>query len=107
MIEDYAKVRLDYVSTSSVDDEPALLARTRALQNEMWQVLKPLVQREPTPVTSSLMASLNDMFDASLSNRFAFDSRTPKHLPLMLLAGAILAIGALGFQIGRRQATVR
>jgi hypothetical protein len=40
------------------------------------------------------------MFDASLLSRFAFDSRTPRHLPLMLLVGAVLAIGALGFQIG-------
>jgi len=99
-IEDYAKVRLAYVTTPSVEGEPALIARTNALQQEIWQHLKPLAQREPTPVTASLIAALNAMFDASLSNRFAFDGRTPGHLPLMLLAGAILAIGALGFQIG-------
>jgi hypothetical protein len=62
--------------------------------------LRSLIQREPTPVTAALQAALNDMFDASLANRFAFDSRTPSHLPLMLLVGAVLAIGALGFQIG-------
>ncbi len=99
-IEDYAKVRLAYVTTPSVDGEPALITRTNALQHEIWQQLKPLVQREPTPVTASLIAALNEMFDASLSSRFAFDSRTPAHLPLMLLVGAVLAIGALGFQIG-------
>jgi len=99
-IEDYAKVRLDYVTTPSAAGEPALIARTSALQQEIWQHLKLLVQREPTPVTASRIAALNDVFDAALSNRFAFDSRTPAHLPLMLLVGAILAIGALGFQIG-------
>ena len=99
-IEDYAKVRLDYVTTPSADAEAALIARTNALQHEIWQDLTPLVQREPTPVTASLIVALNEMFDASLSNRFAFDSRTPRHLPLILLVGAILAIGALGFQIG-------
>lgn len=100
LIEDYAKVRLAYVSTPSTEAEAALIRQTNALQSQMWQALKPLAQREPTPVTSSLMAALNDMFDASLSGRFAFDSRTPKHLPLMLLCGTLLAIGALGFQIG-------
>lgn len=100
LIEQYAQVRLNYVRTPNVGDEPMLLARTNALQTEIWQHLTPLVQQAPTPISASLMASLNDMIDASLSNRFAFDSRTPRHLPIMLLCGALLAIGALGFQIG-------
>jgi hypothetical protein len=100
MIEDYAKVRLAYVNAPTEADEPPLIARTNAMQSEIWQALRPLIQREPTPITAGLEAALNDMFDASLSNRFAFDSRTPRHLPVMLLVGAALAIGALGFQIG-------
>jgi hypothetical protein len=100
MIEDYAKLRLAYVTAPTEADEPPLIAGTNTLQAEIWVPLRSLIQREPTPVTAALEAALNDMFDASLSNRFAFDSRTPRHLPLMLLVGAALAIGALGFQIG-------
>jgi hypothetical protein len=99
LIEDYARVRLDYVKATA-DKELALLARTNAMQSQMWAGFKPLVQREPTPITASLMAALNDMFDASLSSRFALVSKTPQHLPVMLLCGALLAIGAMGFQIG-------
>jgi hypothetical protein len=100
MVEDYAKVRLAYVTAPSEADEPPLIARTNAMQTEIWQALRPVIQREPTPITAGLETSVNDMFDASLLSRFAFDSRTPRHLPLMLLVGAVLAIGALGFQIG-------
>src|ERR1700722_3802719 len=74
MVEDYAKVRLAYVTAPSEADEPPLIARSNAMQNEIWQALRPLIQREPTPVPVALQAALNDMFDASLSNRFAFDS---------------------------------
>ena len=40
MIEDYAKVRLAYVTAPTEADEPPLIARTNALQNEIWLPLR-------------------------------------------------------------------
>ncbi len=99
-VEDYAKVRLAYVTAPTTDLEPALIAQTNALQNDIWSNVQTLAQRAPSPITASLVASLNEMFDASSSQRFAFDSRVPEHLPLMLFVGALLAIGAMGFSLG-------
>ncbi len=99
-VEEYAKVRLDYVVAESRDAEAPFISRTSALQNEIWKDVQTLARRAPSPMTASLVASLNDMFDASLSQRFAFDSRVPGHLPLMLFGGALLAIGAMGFSLG-------
>jgi hypothetical protein len=99
-VAEYAKVRLDYAAAPTADPEPGLIARTSALQDDIWKHVQRLTQRAPTPITASLVASLNDMFDASASQRFAFDSRVPGHLPLMLFGGALLAIGAMGFSLG-------
>jgi hypothetical protein len=46
------------------------------------------------------------MFDASLVQRYSMESRAPAETMLVLLAGAMLAVGALGYQMGlggRRQ----
>ena len=40
------------------------------------------------------------MFDASLSQRFAFDGRVPGDMLTLLVLGSIIAIGAMGFQMG-------
>lgn len=100
LIADYTRVRLDYTRADFGGPEAALLARTGAMQGRMWQILTPLARRAPTPVVTSLVAALNDMFDASLSQRAAFESRVPAALTTMLLAGALLSLGALGFQFG-------
>jgi hypothetical protein len=52
------------------------------------------------------MSSINDMFSASLAQRYAIESRTPNETLLGLQLGAMLAAGALGYQMGlaaRRQ----
>jgi hypothetical protein len=100
LIEDYAKTRLEYTAADQTAPEAALIARTNALQNDIWARAKTVAARSPTPITASLIAALNDMFDQSLAQRFAFDSQVPADLSWMLLAGSVLAIGAMGFQLG-------
>ena len=100
LIEDYTRVRLSYIRETPPDAIDAALARTNTLQSEIWaRALKLLPDMQP-PLAASLIASLNDMFDANLSQRFALESRVPLETMLGLLAGATLAIGALGFQVG-------
>jgi uncharacterized membrane protein len=106
LIEEYTRVRLAYTSAKLEVSTAPMLARTNALQSEMWRMTTTAARRTPTPVAASLIASLNDMFDASLSQRFAFESRVPLSLTWTLLAGSVLSLGALGYQFGlaaRRQ----
>jgi hypothetical protein len=67
LIEDYAKVRRDYTAGDREDEIPERLARTGALQTQMWHLATELARRTPTPISASLIAALNDMFDASLA----------------------------------------
>ena len=105
-IEDYARVRLAFTTAVSEADVPALVAQTHSLQTDIWRDTQVIAQRAPTPITVALINALNEMFDASAAQQFAFESRVPVNLLMMLYFGALLAIGALGYQfglIGKRQ----
>ncbi len=99
-IERYAKVRLDYTTGAQEDRMLSLLAETATLQTNMWNKATDLARRVPTPISASLITALNEMFDASLAQRFAFTTRVPPSLEWTLLAGSILAVGAMGYQLG-------
>jgi hypothetical protein len=99
-IEDYARVRLDFTSAASDADVPALIVRTKALQTDIWQTTQVVAHRSPNAVTTALVNALNQMFDDSMSQQFAYASRVPAGIMLGLYFGSLLSIGALGYQFG-------
>lgn len=97
----WTETRLDY--TTALPDPPRIAmlnTRTNTLQGEIWQQMTVLAQRLPNPITASLAASLNEVFDMALAQRFAYESRVPTEILWMLLAGSVLSISALGYQLG-------
>lgn len=99
-IEDYARARLDFTIAASSADDTKMVARTNALQDDIWRIVQVVAHRSPNPVTTALVNALNDMFDLSTSQRFAYISGIPNALMLALYIGAALAIGAQGYQFG-------
>jgi hypothetical protein len=99
-IEDYAKARLDFTIAASDADVSPLVARTNALQDDIWRTTQVVARRSPNPVTTALVNALNEMFDLSASQRFAYQSNVPEELMLALYSGALLTVGALGYQFG-------
>jgi hypothetical protein len=100
LVEEVAKVELAFTVARSTEPEAELIARRGALQDQIWGLVGTVVQRQPSPVTTAMMTALNEMFDAELAERFAFDSRVPLTLSWMLICGALLAVGAMGYQFG-------
>jgi hypothetical protein len=100
LVEEFAKVELAFTTAQSTEPEPELIAQLGALQNRIWGLTQTLARREPSPVTTAMMTAMNEVFDAELAERFAFDSRVPPTLSSMLLCGSLLAIGAMGYQLG-------
>ena len=101
LLADWTRARIEY--TSIAPDGPAVAAvnaRTNALQNAIWQRMEALARRQPNPVTTSLATALNEVFDMAMAQRFAYESRVPAEILWMLLAGSVLAISALGYQLG-------
>ncbi|MGH7119028.1 MAG: hypothetical protein ACREFP_08575, partial [Acetobacteraceae bacterium] len=107
LLQTYAAVRLDWARLGkNTTAERTLLLRTNELQSQIWQALRPLVQRTPNPVTAMLMQAVTAAFDAATAERAAYASGVPYTLDWALIAGSVLSIGALGFQVatgGRRQ----
>ena len=93
-------VELAFTVARSTEPDADPVARRGALQDQIWSLTQAVVRREPSPVTTAMMVAINDMFDAELAERFAFDSRVPPTLSWMLICGALLAIAAMGYQFG-------
>jgi hypothetical protein len=100
LIEEFAKVELAFTVAASTEPEAELVARREALQDQIWSLVQTVAHRDPTPITTAMIVGINEMFDAALAQRFAFDSRVPPTVSWMLLCGALLAIGAMGYQFG-------
>jgi hypothetical protein len=99
MIEEFAKVQLAYVSSDRFEDEAGLIAREIALQANIWHAMEVLSREQPSNATSGLALTLTEMFGAARAERFAFASQVPANMTWMLMAGSVLAIGALGYHL--------
>ncbi|HEY2132897.1 MAG TPA: hypothetical protein VGH36_07975 [Acetobacteraceae bacterium] len=62
--------------------------------------MQAVAHRAPNPMTTALAIALNDMFDKASAQQFAFESDLPAELLLALYVGALLTIGAEGYQFG-------
>jgi len=103
LLERYTVLRKAFVEASH---DPVHLAEvtdsTNALQSAIWGHLSAIVREQPNPISSSLMAALNDTFDASTAERFAFELRLPPQIFWLLIGLSLLGMAALGYQLGLR-----
>lgn len=103
LLQDYTRVRIAYLEAPL---EPGALQainqRTGALQTEIWGHLAALVRERQDPATVSLMTALNETFDMSTAERFAYEYRLPAQLIWLLLVMALITMAALGYQLGLR-----
>lgn len=108
LLERYTKLRIAFVSASH--DTAAINEineQTNALQTAIWADVSALVREQANPVISSLMASLNDVFDMTTAERFAFEFRLPSQLFWLLVGMALLAMAMLGYQQALRGPRLR
>lgn len=101
LLEDYTKLRIEFMQAGrdqSLLDQ--LNQRTNAMQSKMWGYVAAIVRDQPNPVSTALQASLNDVFDMTTAERFAYDFRLPPQLVLLLLGLTMLSMAALGYQLG-------
>ncbi|HTI84122.1 MAG TPA: hypothetical protein VL614_27030 [Acetobacteraceae bacterium] len=108
LLEKYAEVRRTFVTAdyavSHIDD---LNQQTSALQSSIWADVSAIVHEQPNPVTNSLMVALNDVFDMTTAERFAFEFRLPSQLFWLLIGLSMLAMALLGYQQALRGPRLR
>ncbi|MBP0464607.1 hypothetical protein J5Y09_11875 [Roseomonas sp. PWR1] len=108
LLEDYTRVRIDFVRADLHSPGlDGLTARTNAMQSEMWGHVTAIVRERPDPVATALMAALNEAFDLAMAERFAFSFTMPPQLFWLLIGMTTLTMAALGYQLGLRRRPLR
>jgi len=108
LLERYAKVRLDFIRAErDAARLDALNQETNALQSQIWGHVAAIVREHPDPIASSLMAAINDTFDASTAERFSYERQLPPQVLWLLIGMTALAMAVLGYQLGLRGRTMR
>jgi len=102
-IERYARLRLDYLTVTDRDRNREIIAQTSVMQNDIWRHTQALARARPDPIAASMIASVNEVIDLSLSERFSFSNRVPVYLIWAVLWGSVLSIGAMQYQFGVTQ----
>jgi hypothetical protein len=103
LFEDYTRLRADFIKApASRDAVRAINDKTSELQNRIWEHVTVIVREKPDPISASLMAATNEVFDRSTAERFAFSLTMPPQMVWLLMGIAVLSIGAMGYQLGMR-----
>jgi hypothetical protein len=108
LLEEYTTVRIAFIR--GANDATALGAlnqRTNALQNKIWGHMSAIVREQPNPAVTALMSAINDTFDMTTSERFAYDYRIPAQIFWLLTGMALLGMAALGYQLGLKSKPLR
>lgn len=101
LLEDYAKLRRDYVRAPRNSAAIAQINdQTAATQAKIWGAVSVITRERTDPVVVSMMTAINETFDMSTAARFAHDSRFPPGLFWLLMGMAHISMGALGYQLG-------
>ncbi|HEY2482228.1 MAG TPA: hypothetical protein VGI30_08535 [Caulobacteraceae bacterium] len=102
LIRRYAQDRLEF--TRARADSPLAAGDGGAGQeaSAIWDLAAQAARKAPTPITATLIIALDEMFDSAQSQRFAFLGEAPGGMFEALVLGAIIAIGAMGYETGLR-----
>jgi hypothetical protein len=103
LLSEYADARLSF-STANLDgpEFQQSLARTKQLQNQLWQQSVGVAQQNPTPVTAIFVQSLNDSIDLTEKRIATLENRVPNVVWLLLVLMSILSCLTIGVSERRR-----
>jgi hypothetical protein len=102
LVRQYAQIRLDFTRAPANRPLGDLDARTSELTHEISEQVRQAAGKAPTPITATLVTAVDEMFDSAQAQRFAFLDETPNAILDMMILGAIIAIGAMGYETGLR-----
>jgi hypothetical protein len=108
LLEEYLDVREGFVS-AGLDQAVRAKANddTSRLQQAIWRHVSTLVRERPDPISASLMAAVNETFDASTAERFALGVKLPWQIFWLLIGLMLLSMASLGYQFGLKGRPVR
>jgi hypothetical protein len=101
LLDDYVALRIEAVQDTSKEQIEEAIAKSEAIQGELWSTAVANALRQPTPTAALVVQSLNDVIDMH-ENRITFSLhyRLPWVMWTMLYSLAILAMGIGGYDTG-------
>jgi hypothetical protein len=98
LLREYTPLRV----VTSGTDLPAAIARSEALQAQLWSIAQGLVQEgKDSPSTALYIASLNDLIDVHAERVAAgIYARVPPTVLWLLMGGTALTLGMVGYSAG-------
>jgi len=101
LLRQYLPLRLETVrGIAGAAEEARVAAETVRLQGEMWALVAAAGMRAPTPLTATVVTAFNEMFDLATTNRRNFRQGVPPYVLRLVIAVAVLPVGAMGYQFG-------
>ena len=104
LLEDYTAGRIAWLGADRDSPDLApLMAATGATQTLIWGHAAAIARENANPVTVSLLTSLNEVFDRTTEQRWAFRNQTPPELPWLLFGLTLVSVGSIGYQWGLKR----
>jgi hypothetical protein len=103
LLREYVGARMDFPENSgSLEKVSAAMERARQIQASLWQMAVDAAAKNPTPILSLYITSLNEMIDLDSKRTAAGENRVPKPIWIMLFLMGVLACLSFGFSLRRR-----
>jgi len=103
LLREYVDARIAFSKASLYGPElQQSLARTKQLQNEMWQQSVEVARQSPTPITSIFVQSLNESIDLSEKRLATLENHVPSAVWVMLVLISLLTCLTVGLTVRRR-----
>jgi hypothetical protein len=103
LLRDYVDARIEFSrSALGSQDFDRSVARTKELQDTMWEQSVEVAHLAPNPITSIFIQSLNDVIDLSEKRMAMLENRVPPAIWVMLLLISLLTCFTTGMSVRRR-----
>lgn len=97
----YIPLRIEAARGIATDaDDRRIAAATNRLQTEIWALTTGIAARAPDPVSASIVAAMNAMFDLATTTRRNARHGVPPYVLHLAFAVAMLSVAAMGYQFG-------
>jgi len=101
LLHDYVALRIEAVQQGTEQQIEQAIARSEKLQSALWSRAVAVVNRQPTPVASLVVQSLNEVFDLHEKRiTLGIHYRLPGIIWMVLCGVAILALAMGGYDGG-------
>jgi len=100
LLREYVGLRIELSKLESVADVAAGIARSEAIQDDLWAQARTMSDR-PNTILSGFMQSLTELTDLQMKRvRAAVWNRIPPTIVLMLYTIALLGLATMGYGAG-------